>query len=55
MKKIIYIDGLHFINNKLNVHCKNGSNNGIISSNKDIFLTNNQAIYINDKENIIFE
>ena len=50
-----YIDGLHFINNKLNVHCKHGSNNGIINSNKDIFLTNNQAIYINDKENIIFE
>lgn len=50
-----YKDGLMFIKNKLDVHCDNGTPNGIISSNADIYLTNNQAIYINDKEKIIFE
>ena len=50
-----YKDGLRFIENILDVHCDNGTNNGIIKSNNDIFLTDNQAIYINDKESIIFE
>ena len=50
-----YIDGLDFIKNKLDVHCDNGSNNGLINSNEDVFLTDNQAIYINDLEKIIFE
>ena len=49
-----YIDGLDFIKNKLDVHCDNGTKTGIINSNEDVFLTNNQAIYINDLEKIIF-
>ena len=50
-----YKEGLRFIENILDVHCDNGTNNGIINSNNDIFLTDNQAIYINDEESIIFE
>lgn len=50
-----YKDGLCFIENKLDVHCDNGSLNGIINSNDDIYLTNNQAIFIDDEEKIIFE
>ena len=50
-----YENGFKFINNKLDVHCHKGSPNGIIKSTDEIFLTDNQAIYINDKESIIFE
>lgn len=50
-----YKDGLRFIENILDVHCDKGSPNGVIKSIDDIFLTDNQAIYINDKESIIFE
>lgn len=50
-----YIDGLGFITNILDVHCDNGTPNGVINTNDDIHLTNNQAIYINDYESIIFE
>mgnify|MGYP003308529945 CR=1 FL=1 len=50
-----YKDGLGFIDNILDVHCDKGTDNGIIDSNDDIYLTDNQAIYINDKEKIIFE
>lgn len=50
-----YPSGLCLINNKLNVHSKNGSKNGIINSSSDIYLTDNQAIYINEYEALIFE
>lgn len=50
-----YKDGLCLIENKLNVHCKTGTKNGVITTNKDIFLTDNQAIFIDEKESIIFE
>lgn len=50
-----YKDGLGFIENRLDVHCDNGTSNGIINSNDDIYLTNNQAIFIDDNERIIFE
>ena len=41
--------------NKIDVHCEKGSTNGKIVSGEDIYLTDNQAIYINDDEMIIFE
>ena len=50
-----YRNGLGFIENRLDVHCDKGTNNGPITSNDDLFLTNNQAIYISDNEKIIFE
>lgn len=50
-----YQNGLGFIENRLDVHCDEGSNNGIITSNDDLYLTDNQAIYISDSEKIIFE
>jgi peptidase E len=50
-----YKDGLRIIENILDVHCDKGTPNGIINSDENIYLTNNQAIYINDKESIIFE
>ena len=50
-----YQNGLGFIENRLDVHCDKGTSNGIITSNDDIYLTNNQAIYISDIEKIIFE
>ena len=50
-----YENGLGFIENRLDVHCDKGTNNGIITSNDDLYLTNNQAIYISDSEKIIFE
>ena len=34
---------------ELQVHCEKGSNNGIITNNDTIYLTNNQAILIDDK------
>lgn len=50
-----YKDGLVFIENVLDVHCDNGTPNGVINSSDNIYLTDNQAIYINDDEKIIFE
>lgn len=50
-----YENGLGFIENRLDVHCDKGTSNGTITSNDDIYLTNNQAIYISDDEKIIFE
>ena len=50
-----YDNGLKLLENKLDVHCDEGSDNGVINSTDEIFLTDNQAIYINDKESIIFE
>ena len=50
-----YENGLKFIENRLNVHCSKGTSNGVINSTDEIFLTDNQAIYINDRESIIFE
>ncbi len=47
--------GLKLIENKLDVHCKTGSNNGIVDYNSEIKLTDNQAIFINDDNIIIFE
>ena len=50
-----YENGLKLLENKLDVHCDEGSDNGVINSTDEISLTDNQAIYINDKESIIFE
>ena len=50
-----YKDGLGFIENVLDVHTDNGTNDGVINSNDDIYLTDNQAIFISDNEKIIFE
>lgn len=46
---------LNFIENILDVHCEEGSKNGIIKTNENLNLTNNQAILITEKEKIIFE
>lgn len=50
-----YKDGLDFIENVLDVHCDKGTSVGIINSSDDIYLTDNQAIFIDDNEKIIFE
>ena len=50
-----YQNGLCLIKNNLDVHCENGTENGIITTDNDILLTDNQAIFINGNENIIFE
>ena len=50
-----YKNGLNFINNKLSVHCDNGTPDGPVNDEGEIFLTDNQAIYINGEENVIFE
>lgn len=50
-----YENGIRLILNKIDVHCECGSDNGKIINNDDICLTDNQAIYINDKEAVIFE
>ena len=50
-----YKDGLRFIENVLDVHCDKGTPNGVINSSDDIYLTDNQAIFIDDNEKIIFE
>jgi len=47
--------GLGLLENELDVHCKIGSDNGIIKDNQPIYLTDNQAVYISQKEKIIFE
>ena len=50
-----YQNGLCLIKNNLDVHCENGTENGIITTDNDILLTDNQAIFIDENENIIFE
>lgn len=50
-----YQNSLCLIKNNLDVHCENGTENGIITTDNDILLTDNQAIFINGRENIIFE
>lgn len=50
-----YENVLDFIENKLEVHCDKGTPNGKIKSKEDIYLTDNQAIYIDDNEKTIFE
>ena len=50
-----YKDGFGFIENKLNVHCDKGTSNGVINFNDDIYLTNNQALFIDGNEKTIFE
>ena len=50
-----YPNILNLISNSLDVHCTNGTNNGIIGNNDKIKLTNNQAICIEDNEQYIFE
>lgn len=47
--------GLDFLNNDLQVHCEKGSNNGGINTKDTIYLTNNQAILIDDNSIEIFE
>ena len=46
---------LKLIENEIDVHCKYGSENKIITPNKPINLTDNQAIYISETEKYIFE
>lgn len=50
-----YKDGFGFIKNKLDVHCDKGSPNGLVNTDEDLYLTDNQALYINDSDLIIFE
>lgn len=50
-----YQNSLCLIKNNLDVHCENGTENGIITTDNDILLTDNQAIFINGREDIIFE
>ena len=50
-----YQNSLCLIKNNLDVHCENGTENGVITTDNDILLTDNQAIFINGRENIIFE
>lgn len=50
-----YENGIRLISNKIDVHCEYGNENGKIINNDKINLTDSQAIYINDKEAIIFE
>ena len=50
-----YDNNLGFIKNVLDVHCNVGTENGIITTNEKICLTNNQAIYIDDEIAEIFE
>ena len=47
--------GLDLITNKLEVHCDTGSMNGKVLANENIYLTDNQALLITDKEKVIFE
>lgn len=47
--------GLDFLKNDLDVHCDNGSTNGTINTEEPIYLTNNQAIFIDDNSMTIFE
>lgn len=49
-----YESGLTLIDNVIDVHCDEGSSNGEINEYQ-INLTNNQAIYLDEDEKIIFE
>ena len=49
-----YQNGLCLLENNIDVHCEIGSENGIITNNNDIFLTDNKAIFIDEKKSIIF-
>ena len=46
---------MRYIENKLDVHCDKGTSNGVINFNDDIYLTDNQAIFIDEIDKIIFE
>lgn len=50
-----YKNGILFIENKLDVHCKRGSKDGVVTTNEELFLTDEQAVFINDDEILIFE
>lgn len=50
-----YPNGICLIDNILDVHVENGSKNGKIENNDNIYLTDNQAIYIGDEDKVIFE
>lgn len=50
-----YPNGLSFIKNILDVHSDVGTENGKIETDEQLFLTNKQAIYINDENMEIFE
>ena len=52
---IVASNCLSLLENNLDVHRDKGTNNGVINSNDDIYLTDNQCLYINDYEKIIFE
>lgn len=50
-----YKNGLGFIENIIDVHCDVGSKNGEITTLDNIYLTNNQAIFITDEYATIIE
>lgn len=50
-----YKNGLNFIDNIVDVHCDKGAPIGEITSLDNIYLTNDQAIYINDDSAIVIE
>lgn len=50
-----YEKGLGLIKNIVDVHCDKGNDNGLIKNENMVCLTDNQAIYINDDESVIFE
>lgn len=50
-----YKDGLCLIENNLDVYCESGTDNGVITTNNDIFLTDDQAIFIVGDKSIVFE
>lgn len=50
-----YSNDFNLISNIVDVHCNNGSENGVIDYDGKIYLTDNQAIYIDDDKSIIFE
>lgn len=50
-----YQNGLCLIENKIEVHCDRGTENGIITTMDDIFLTDDQAIFTDGNNSIIFE
>ncbi len=50
-----YEKGLGLIKNIVDVHCDTGNDNGILKNENKVCLTDNQSIYINDNEIVIFE
>lgn len=50
-----YLNGLDFIKNVVDVHCDKGTEVGKIENDDKIYLTNEQAIYINDDGAFIIE